>query len=123
MNKLPDRPASHDVAAFLARVNSLPAVRPAAGRAGRLLFAIDATASRQPTWDRACGLTADMFSAVKQVGGLAVSQALTLFVTPVLYLGFESLAERLRRGRRRPAPGAIPGAGPTRALATMEPPR
>ncbi len=79
MPNLPDKPgkgpANADVAAFLARVNRLPSVRTAGGRPGRLLFAIDATASRQPTWDRACGLTADMFAAVGQVGGLAISLA------------------------------------------------
>lgn len=75
MANLPDKPANADVAAFLAQVKGMPAVRPASGRPGRLLFAIDATASRQPTWDRACGLTADMFAAVRQVGGLAVSLA------------------------------------------------
>lgn len=84
MTKLPDRAASRDVAAFLSRVNSMPAVRPASGRPGRLLFAIDATASRQPTWDRACGLTADMFAAVRQVGGLAISLA--------YYRGFGEMA-------------------------------
>jgi hypothetical protein len=31
---------------------------------GRLIFAIDATASRQPTWDMACELQAQMFAAV-----------------------------------------------------------
>src|SRR6476659_3880587 len=39
---------------------------------GRLLFAMDATMSRQPTWDMALALQADMFSAVKAVGGLDV---------------------------------------------------
>jgi hypothetical protein len=38
----------------------------------RLVFALDATMSRQPTWDLACRLQGDMFNAVGQVGGLAV---------------------------------------------------
>jgi multidrug efflux pump len=39
------------------------------------------------------------------VGGLLVSQVLTLFTTPVIYLAFDRLAVRLRG----PAPAAIPG--------------
>jgi hypothetical protein len=39
---------------------------------GRLVFAMDATMSREPTWDLALGLQADMFKAVKDVGGLDV---------------------------------------------------
>jgi hypothetical protein len=42
-----------------------------AGR-GRLVFAMDATMSRQPTWDLALALQSDMFRAVKSVGGLDV---------------------------------------------------
>jgi hypothetical protein len=42
------------------------------GERGRLIFAMDATMSRQPTWDMALKLQADMFLAVKQVGGLDV---------------------------------------------------
>jgi hypothetical protein len=38
----------------------------------RLIFALDATASRQPTWDKACALTADMFREAISVGGLEV---------------------------------------------------
>src|SRR6516165_11752124 len=37
---------------------------------GRLVFALDATASRQPTWDAASKLTADMFQEVGTIGGL-----------------------------------------------------
>jgi hypothetical protein len=38
----------------------------------RLIFAVDATASRQPTWDRACQLQGEMFMATHDLGGLAV---------------------------------------------------
>jgi hypothetical protein len=37
-----------------------------------LLFALDATASRQPTWDTACQLQADMFRVAAAIGGLDV---------------------------------------------------
>ena len=42
-----------------------------AGR-GRLVFALDATMSRQPTWDTACALQADMFREAAAVGGLDI---------------------------------------------------
>jgi len=45
------------------------------------------------------------------VGGLIVSQALTLFVTPVLYLAFDGLARRFSSGRgavRRRSSAAAP---------------
>ena len=38
----------------------------------RLIFALDATASRQPTWDRACHLQAEMFQVTKTLGQLDV---------------------------------------------------
>jgi hypothetical protein len=37
---------------------------------GRLLFGLDATASRQPTWDTACQLQAEMFREATAVGSL-----------------------------------------------------
>jgi len=42
------------------------------GDRGRLVFAMDATMSRQPTWDMALALQSDMFDAVREVGGLDV---------------------------------------------------
>ena len=39
---------------------------------GRLIFSLDATASRRETWDMACQLTGDMFRTVASIGGLNV---------------------------------------------------
>lgn len=66
--------ASGDVAEFLAKVGEMTAARDAApsGTRGRLLFAMDATMSRQPTWDLACQLQGEMFETVAQTGGLDV---------------------------------------------------
>jgi len=73
---LPDKPATgNEVDAFLRQLAATPAVRPAAGRRGRLLFALDATASRQPTWDRACHIQAEMFKETAALGGLDVQLA------------------------------------------------
>jgi hypothetical protein len=41
-------------------------------RRGRLVFALDATMSRQETWDMACQLQAQMFSEVAAIGALDV---------------------------------------------------
>jgi hypothetical protein len=48
-----------------------PAVS-AGGQRGRLVFALDATMSRQPTWDIACALQADMFKEAASIGGLDI---------------------------------------------------
>ena len=39
---------------------------------GRLIFALDATASREPTWDMAAQLQAQMFEEAARIGGLDV---------------------------------------------------
>ncbi len=60
-----------EIDAFLERVGSLgPAA--AADKRGRLIFALDATMSRQPTWDTACALQADMFREAASAGGLDI---------------------------------------------------
>jgi hypothetical protein len=60
-----------DIEAFLAKVKGL-APSTESGRRGRLIFALDATMSRQPTWDTACRLQADMFLEAAAIGGLDV---------------------------------------------------
>jgi hypothetical protein len=60
-----------EIDAFLSRVNALGPVAETGGR-GRLVFALDATMSRQPTWDQACVLQADMFREAAAVGGLDI---------------------------------------------------
>ncbi len=59
-----------EVADFIAKMKAL---QPAAGAGrGRLLFAMDATMSRAPTWDMALALQSEMFRAVKEIGTLEV---------------------------------------------------
>lgn len=67
---VPTTTSDTEVAAFMAKMK---AVVPApSGDRGRLLFAMDATMSRAPTWDMALGLQGEMFAAVKAVGALDV---------------------------------------------------
>ena len=63
------RSSDSDVAAFLGKLNELGALKPPGTGQGRLIFAMDATMSRQPTWDMALSLQADMFDAVSATGG------------------------------------------------------
>lgn len=64
------RSSDREVADFLAKIKVAPRQQ-GLGR-GRLIFAMDATMSRQPTWDMALQLQSEMFSAVDQIGGLDV---------------------------------------------------
>jgi hypothetical protein len=74
----PSMPVKRDgagpVEAFLENARRVPAVAAAAGR-GRLLFCMDATASREPTWDRAARIQGEMFVAAEGLGGLDVRLA------------------------------------------------
>lgn len=69
--KLPTTPANAEVDAFLRKLAQTPAVHPA-GERGRLIFAMDATASREPTWDRASHIQAEMFKETAALGGLDI---------------------------------------------------
>ncbi|MFK7829242.1 MAG: hypothetical protein AB8B57_05625 [Congregibacter sp.] len=60
------------MSAFLQHAKNLQRFK--SGQA-RLMFAIDATASRQPTWDLACSVQADMFAAAADVGSLSIQLA------------------------------------------------
>jgi hypothetical protein len=60
-----------EIDAFLERVRALgPAA--ASDKRGRLIFALDATMSRQPTWDSACALQVEMFREAARSGGLDI---------------------------------------------------
>lgn len=59
------------VDAFLSQVASLPAVHTDSGQ-GRLIFALDATMSRQPTWDQAMDIQVQMFNEADSLGGLKI---------------------------------------------------
>jgi hypothetical protein len=69
---LPEAKAStsEDIAAFVAKAQAMSPHEP--GARGRLVFALDATMSRQPTWDMACALQADMFREAASLGSLDI---------------------------------------------------
>jgi hypothetical protein len=75
---LPSHPGSPwakgEVAEFLDRLKAKVPASTGGGR-GRLIFALDATASREPTWDQACRVQAKMFEATAAIGGLDLQLA------------------------------------------------
>ena len=62
---------SKEISKFLKKVANTPSKNNSETQ-GRLLFAMDATASREATWDRACHLQGQMFQATASVGELMV---------------------------------------------------
>jgi hypothetical protein len=66
--------SSQEIDDFLSKMASVPVLRPA-NKKGRLIFALDATASREPTWDQACRIQGDMFTETEALGGLEVQMA------------------------------------------------
>src|SRR3974390_1949100 len=70
-NQPPPTSTQAEIDAFLAHISTLaPSKEP--GQRGRLIFALDATMSRQPTWDQACVLQAEMFREAAAIGGLEI---------------------------------------------------
>jgi len=67
-NRGENAPAHSQLDAFLAEIKQLTPTE--TGTRGRLVFALDATASREATWDIACKLQAEMFQAAATVGSL-----------------------------------------------------
>ena len=67
-----DAAQASEVATFVAKMRAMSRQGTVAQASGRLLFAIDATMSRQPTWDLALGVQAEMFKSVADIGSLQV---------------------------------------------------
>jgi hypothetical protein len=63
------RSDKNEIEAFVRQARALGAT---ATGSGRLILSLDATMSRQPTWDLACSLQGEMFDAVGKAGALAV---------------------------------------------------
>ena len=72
--KLPEKKTSKNVEAFLRKVATTP-VTTQPGKRGRLIFALDATASRQPAWDQAAQIQGEMFLETSELGGLEIQLA------------------------------------------------
>jgi hypothetical protein len=73
-NKSLRKPSSNqEIGAFLNQVKALAPRNPAGS--GRLLFAMDATASRQGVWDRAMQVQGEMFLQAARVGSLQIKLA------------------------------------------------
>jgi hypothetical protein len=75
VSKPPNLPATQAerkraVDRFLAAASDVPAPAPRVTQ--RLVFALDATASRRPTWDLACALHRELFDAAASHGNLAI---------------------------------------------------
>ena len=61
------RSSSQEITSFLKAAGKVDMAH-----SGRLIFSLDATLSRQPTWTRAMTIQSSMFDAVGKAGGLSV---------------------------------------------------
>ncbi|MBA6412890.1 VWA domain-containing protein [Parahaliea sp. F7430] len=92
------RASSTEISRFLGTSKAISAVNQ---RRPRLLFAIDATASRQPTWDTACHIQQQMFQAVNREVTLSVQLCYyrglhEFYASPWLY-DSNALAQQMAR--------------------------
>ncbi len=71
MKKLPTKSSRSEIDQFLNKMAKSQIVKPSEGK-GRLIFAMDATASRGPTWSQACEIQSEMFQATSAMGGLDI---------------------------------------------------
>src|SRR4051794_32337673 len=83
-----------EIDAFLEKVRGL-APSTEAGKRGRLIFALDATMSREPMWDTACHLQADMFREAAAIGGLDIQLLYYRGISECRASNWVSQAERL----------------------------
>ena len=67
---LTPKATSPQISAFVEAARRAPA--PSTSKRGRLIFALDATMSRQPTWDMACALQTEMFREAASLGSLDI---------------------------------------------------
>jgi hypothetical protein len=68
---LPQKSSKAAIDAFVKKIRSTPVIKPGHQR-GRLMFAMDATASREPSWDQACQIQGEMFTETAGLGGLDI---------------------------------------------------
>lgn len=93
------RPVSGEVESFLEQIRNTPAPAQPPGGRGRLIFALDATASREPSWDRACEVQGQMFLEADRLGGLDVQL--------VFYRGFHECKASRWVGKARDLVGLM----------------
>lgn len=93
---LAEQSTRQEIDAFLNKVKGLAATKET-GQRGRLIFALDATMSRQPLWDTACQLQAEMFREAASVGGLEIQLVYYRGLAECRASQWASDAERLAR--------------------------
>ncbi|AFL74590.1 hypothetical protein [Thiocystis violascens] len=96
-----DTPATAGaVSDFLRQVAATPRAAPGGAR-GRLIFALDATASREPTWDQATHIQSNMFLETRDLGGLEIQlcfyRGFQEFESSDWYRDSDALLKRMNR--------------------------
>ena len=85
---------SEKVGDFLAQVKKTPS-RIQRENTGRLVFGMDATASRERTWDNACQIQSKMFRATDDIGAINVQLCYYRGFNEFQYSGWSSSGEEL----------------------------